>query len=144
MAKQPFPIFNSIGTSITAMSSNTHKRDNLCEAKADTAWYLYLIENRLGQLYTGITTDPKRRIAQHRGEKVGGAKALKGKSPLTFRAIFQLSNKSEAAVLECKVKKLTRTQKNNIIQSGKLELTNKDGTLTFNCIRAELVDSLPT
>ena len=75
---------------------------------------------------------------------MGGAKALKGKSPLTFRAIFQLSNKSEAAVLECKVKKLTRSQKDNIIQSGKLELANKDGTLTLNCVRAELVDSLPT
>jgi putative endonuclease len=126
------------------MSSNTHQRKNLCEAKASPAWYLYLIENRLGQLYTGITTDPKRRIAQHRGEKVGGAKALKGKSPLTFRAIFQIASKSEAAVLECKVKKLTRTQKNNIIQSGKLKLTNKDGTLTLNCTKAELVDSLPT
>lgn len=126
------------------MSSNTHQRKDLCETKASPAWYLYLIENRLGQLYTGITTDPKRRIAQHRGEKVGGAKALKGKSPLTFRAIFQLSNKSEAAVLECKVKKLTRSQKDNIIQSGKLELTNKNGTLKLNCIRAELVDPLPT
>ena len=130
--------------SITAMSSNTHQRKNLCEAKNPPAWYLYLIENRLGQLYTGITTDPKRRIAQHRGEKVGGAKALKGKSPLTFRAIFQLSNKSEAAVLECKVKKLTRSQKDNIIQSGKLEFTNSGDTLTLNCIKAELVDSLPT
>ena len=126
------------------MSSNTHQRKNFCEAKAPPAWYLYLIENRLGQLYTGITTDPKRRIAQHRGEKVGGAKALKGKSPLTFRAIFQLSNKSEAAVLECKVKKLTRSQKDNIIQSGKLEFTNRGGTLTLNCIKAEFVDSLPT
>jgi putative endonuclease len=126
------------------MSSNTHQREDLSKEKASSTWYLYLIENRLGQLYTGITTDPKRRIAQHRGEKAGGAKALKGKSPLTFRAIFQIASKSEAAVLECKVKKLTRTQKNTIIQSEKLELTNKGGTLTLNCIKAEFVDSLPT
>ena len=121
------------------MSSNTHQRDNFSEAKASPVWYLYLIENRLGQLYTGITTDPNRRIAQHRGEKVGGAKALKGKSPLTFRAIFQLSCKSDAAVLEYKIKKLTRAQKDQIIQSGKLELTNKESILTLSCIRDELI-----
>jgi len=110
------------------------------EEKASPVWYLYLVENRLGQLYTGITTDPKRRIAQHRGEKVGGAKALKGKSPLAFRAIFKLSNKSEAAVLECKVKKLTRSQKNKIILSGQLELTNTGSTLKLTCIKDELVE----
>jgi putative endonuclease len=109
------------------------------DAKTSPTWYLYLIENKLGQLYTGITTDPKRRIAQHRGEKAGGARALKGKSPLTFRAIFQVSDKSDAAVLECKIKKLTRAQKNQIIQSGKLELNNKGSTLTLSCIKGEII-----
>lgn len=123
-----------------ARSSETYSGECLtCDAKTSSTWYLYLIENKLGQLYTGITTDPKRRIAQHRGEKAGGARALKGKSPLTFRAIFQVSDKSDAAVLECKIKKLTRAQKNQIIQSGKLELTNKGSTLTLSCIKGEII-----
>ncbi|WP_269519054.1 GIY-YIG nuclease family protein [Alteromonas sp. BMJM2] len=127
--------------SLSGRSSETFSGECLTgDAKTSSTWYLYLIENKLGQLYTGITTDPKRRIAQHRGEKAGGARALRGKSPLTFRAIFRLSGKSDAAVLEYKIKKLTRAQKNQIIQSGKLELTNKGSTLTLNCIKDELIN----
>lgn len=121
------------------MSSNTHQRDNVSETKAASAWYLYLIENRLGQLYTGITTDPTRRIAQHRGEKVGGAKALKGKSPLTFRAIFRLANKSEAATLECHVKKLPRAQKMRIIQTQQLTFAQNNTSHTLPCIKEDII-----
>ncbi|BFT29602.1 GIY-YIG nuclease family protein [Alteromonas sp. D210916BOD_24] len=97
------------------MSGNTHL------TTTNSPWYLYLIENKLGHIYTGITTDPLRRIAQHRGEIKGGAKALKGKAPLCFRAIFEVDNKSHAARLEYQVKQLNRTQKESIITAGKLD-----------------------
>lgn len=125
------------------MSSNSHQPDNVSEAKASPAWYLYLIENRLGQLYTGITTDPTRRIAQHRGEKVGGAKALKGKSPLTFRAIFRLANKSEAAALEYHVKKLARAQKIKIIQTRQLSFAQDNTLHTLPCVKDDIIPQEP-
>jgi len=103
-----------LAKSITAKGGNTHQRNT------NNHWYLYLVENKLGQIYTGITTDPLRRIAQHRGELAGGAKALKGKAPLSYRAIFAVENKSQAAKLECAVKRLSRQQKNAIISKGKL------------------------
>jgi putative endonuclease len=94
--------------------SNTHQQDT------NTAWYLYLIENKLGQLYTGITNNPTRRIAQHRGELKGGAKALKGKTPLCFRAVFEVQDKSHAAKLEYEVKQMSRQKKDSIIAQRKL------------------------
>ncbi len=87
-------------------------------------WYIYIIENRLGQLYTGITCDPIRRIAQHRGEKPGGAKALKGKSPLVFRGVFEVENKGQALKAEYRVKRLSRTQKQKLLKAK--TLTNTD------------------
>ena len=41
-------------------------------------WYVYILECKDGTLYTGVTTDVERRLAEHkRGE---GAKYTKGKS----------------------------------------------------------------
>ena len=100
--------------SITAKNGNTH------QGCTNNPWYLYLIENKLGQIYTGITTDPKRRIAQHRGELQGGAKALKGKSPLSFKAVFEVADKIHAAQLEYAVKQMSRPQKDGIIKKGQL------------------------
>jgi putative endonuclease len=95
-------------------TSSTHQQDTY------TSWYLYLIENKLGQLYTGITNNPTRRIAQHRGELKGGAKALKGKTPLYFRAVFEVEGKSHAAKLEYEVKQMSRQKKDSIIAQRRL------------------------
>lgn len=79
-----------------------------------------MVENKLGHIYTGITTDPERRIAQHKGLIKGGAKALKGKSPLTVKAVFELEDKAQAAKLEYAVKQMSRPKKDEIIRIGQL------------------------
>lgn len=83
-------------------------------------WYVYLIENRLGHLYAGITLDPERRIEQHRGLRPGGAKALRGKSPLHFRAVFEVSNKALAMQTEYRLKRLSHGQKQQLIAMQQL------------------------
>ena len=108
--------------SITANTGNTHN------SKPNSPWYLYLIENNLGQLYTGITTDPIKRMAQHSGKLKGGAKALKGKAPLVFRLIIEVENRSQASVFEARIKKLSRDKKNAIIASGRFE--------QFSCVKS--------
>ena len=112
--------------SISVNNDNTHR------GASRPPWYLYLVENKLGQIYTGITTDPKRRIAQHRGELKGGAKALKGKAPLSFKAVFEVTDKSHASRLEYEVKRMSRPQKNRIIHKGQLH--------ELSCIRAQFED----
>lgn len=78
------------------------------------------MENKLGHLYTGITTDPVRRLRQHRGELAGGAKALKGKSPIHFKAVFIIGTRAQACQLESQVKRMTTANKRLIIANKKL------------------------
>lgn len=78
-------------------------------------WYVYLIENKLGQFYCGITTDPKRRIEQHSGQRAGGARALKGKGPLQFKWLYIMDNRADASRCEYWIKQRTKAQKQQLI-----------------------------
>ncbi|WP_440053181.1 GIY-YIG nuclease family protein [Pseudoalteromonas sp. T1lg65] len=79
------------------------------------SWYLYIVETKLGHWYTGITTDVKRRVAQHESGK--GAKNLRGKGPLKLLFEYPVADKSTAAKLEWQVKQLTRVQKERFVAS---------------------------
>lgn len=67
-------------------------------------WHLYLIETASGALYTGITTDVERRFREHDGGK-RGARALRGKGPLTLIHHQAVGSRSEALKLEAWLKK---------------------------------------
>jgi putative endonuclease len=90
-------------------------------SKVAQKWFLYLIENRLGHLYTGITTDYRRRFAEHTEDGKKCAKSLRGKGPLTLKYCVILNSHSDALKAELSVKKLTKQQKLTLI-SGALEL----------------------
>ncbi|PHM66885.1 nuclease [Xenorhabdus stockiae] len=79
----------------------------------ESDWYLYLIKTRNGSLYTGITTDVSRRLAQHTAGK--GAKALKGKGPLTLVYHSAMPDRSTALRLEYRVKQLSKQQKERLV-----------------------------
>ncbi|ANW27308.1 hypothetical protein BA953_24680 [Vibrio coralliilyticus] len=80
-------------------------------------WYVYLIRTRLNALYCGITTDVERRYSQH---QLGtGAKALKGKGPLTLEWSAKAGqNRSVASQIEYRIKKLTKSQKERLISGS--------------------------
>ncbi|MDN4501626.1 GIY-YIG nuclease family protein [Alteromonadaceae bacterium BrNp21-10] len=78
-------------------------------------WHLYIIQNRLNQLYTGISTDPQRRLQEHQQGGVKAAKALKGKGPLTQVFCIEIGNRSQASKAEIWVKKLSHQQKHQLI-----------------------------
>ncbi|TKI08620.1 GIY-YIG nuclease family protein [Martelella alba] len=79
-------------------------------------WHLYVIRTGKGILYTGITTDVGRRLDQH--ARGAGAKALRGKGPLTL--VFQCPAGDRRAALrwEYRIKQLNRRQKEQLIASG--------------------------
>lgn len=75
-----------------------------------TIWYLYIIRTARDRLYTGITTDLQRRLAQH--QSGCGAKALRGQGPLTLVGHWKIANtRSKAQQIEYRVKQLTRLRK---------------------------------
>ena len=78
-------------------------------------WYLYLVETANGTLYTGISTDPERRLRQHNGELAGGAKALRGKGPLKLVYQQQMGDKSTASKAEYQTKRLSKAAKQALI-----------------------------
>lgn len=80
-------------------------------------WYLYMVQTGNGMLYTGISTDPVRRLRQHRGELAGGAKALRGKGPLTLVYQQSVADKSAAAKAEYQLKQLPRSAKLALVAS---------------------------
>jgi len=77
--------------------------------------YVYLLECGDGTLYTGITPDLVKRLHLHRTGK--GAKYTRGRGPLRVCYVETHPNRSSALKRERAIKKLTRTQKRNMIQN---------------------------
>lgn len=78
-------------------------------------WKLYILLCGDGTLYTGISTDPQRRLKAHRMGK--GAKYTRGRGPL--RLVYQEFCGTHSAALrrELEVKAMTREEKLAIIDS---------------------------
>lgn len=79
-------------------------------------WYVYILECSGQTLYTGITTDLKRRLEEHDSSTLG-AKYTKGRRPLKMLYYRELPNKSEAQKEEYRIKKLTRQEKIDLIEN---------------------------
>ncbi len=82
-------------------------------------WYLYLVRCADGSLYTGISTDVSRRLADHQANR--GARRLRGRGPLQLVYSYPVGERAHALRLEHRVKRLSRTDKERLI-SGEVDL----------------------
>ena len=82
-----------------------------------SSWVVYILECADGTLYTGITNDLDARTRAHNAGK--GAKYTAVRLPV--RVVYQeeAENRSAASSREAALKKLSRTQKLQLIQSGR-------------------------
>ena len=78
-------------------------------------WYVYIVECADGSLYTGITTDIKRRILEH-NYSFKSAKYTRSRRPVTLVWSKEVNNRSEASIEEARIKRLSRKQKLELIQ----------------------------
>ncbi|PKH25858.1 hypothetical protein CIG19_04890 [Enterobacterales bacterium CwR94] len=85
-------------------------------------WQLYMVQTAAGALYTGITLDVIRRFRQH--QQGTGAKALRGKGPLSLQYSSVVGSRAAASRLEYQVKQLTRGKKLQIIASQPASLAD--------------------
>ena len=79
-------------------------------------WHLYLIRTRQNALYTGITTDILKRFEAHETGKKG-AKYLRSKGPLKLVYQVEMGDRAIASKAEYRLKKLTKSQKEQIVAS---------------------------
>lgn len=97
------------------MKSLKQANDNAVEP---AIWHLYMIRVESGQLYTGITTDVERRLAEHRAGR--GAKYLRGKGRLELVFTQNVGDHSSALKLEIQVKKMSKAEKEALINRSSL------------------------
>ena len=80
----------------------------------EKTWYLYILRCGDDTLYTGITTDVQRRLADHRAGK--GAKYTRGRAPLELVYEENCGTHSDALKREYAVKALPRAEKEKLFQ----------------------------
>ena len=83
-------------------------------------YFVYILKCKDGTLYTGITTDVKRRLGEHNGKdatKKLGAKYTKARRPVKLVFEDRFKNRSEALKEESRIKKLKREDKLKLIKS---------------------------
>jgi putative endonuclease len=89
----------------------TRKRRKVATRKAE--WFLYILECCDGSLYAGISNDVQARLAAHQAGR--GAKYTRAHLPVTLRYVEKCGTRGEAMKRECKVKKLTRGKKLELV-----------------------------
>jgi putative endonuclease len=77
-------------------------------------WTVYLVRCHDGTLYTGVTTDLERRLAQHNA----GSGAAYTRSRLPVRVIYceEAADRSSALRREHAIKRLTRAEKEGLAE----------------------------
>lgn len=74
-------------------------------------WFVYLLRCADGTLYTGVTTDPERRLREHNAGGKLGARYTRARRPVTLAHCEEAASRSEAYRREVAIKKLSRDSK---------------------------------
>lgn len=79
-------------------------------------YYTYMVRCKDNSIYTGITTDLKRRFSEHQAKNEKCAKYTMNHTVLKLEAAWESETRSTASKLEYNLKKLTKAQKESIIK----------------------------
>jgi len=82
-------------------------------------WHIYIVRTGDGTLYTGVTTDVARRLAEHSANGGRGARYLRGRVPLEIVYRRKLGDRGLALRVEWRLKRRPRADKQAIV-SGRL------------------------
>lgn len=74
-------------------------------------WVVYMLRCADGTLYTGITTDVERRLAEHNGDGRLGARYTRSRRPVALAYMEPADSRAAAARRESAIKQLKRADK---------------------------------
>ncbi len=78
-------------------------------------WHVYLLRCKGGALYTGVTTDPARRLQQHNAGRGAAYTRLNGPSELVY--VESAEGRSAALKRERAIKRFSRARKLELLAS---------------------------
>ncbi len=81
-------------------------------------WYVYILRCRDSSYYTGMTDDIQKRLQRH--NQGNGAKYTRPRRPVEFVYAEELGSKGEALSREFEIKKLSRKNKEKLINFASL------------------------
>ncbi|QKI89972.1 GIY-YIG nuclease family protein [Thiomicrorhabdus xiamenensis] len=84
---------------------------------SELCWSVYLLRCADNSLYCGITNNLSKRLKQHNGELVGGAKYTKSRQPCRLVYSEQASSRSHASQREYQIKRLSKAEKERLAQA---------------------------
>ena len=76
-------------------------------------WFLYILECSNGSFYTGISNNLDKRLKRHNSGKA--SKYTRARLPVAFVYTEEFDNRSQASKREAEVKRLNRTQKEQLV-----------------------------
>jgi putative endonuclease len=82
-------------------------------------WFVYVLRCGDGSLYTGISTDVARRMAEHASGGPRAAKYLRGRGPLQLAFSAPVGGKSAALSMERWIKAQPKSRKEDLV-AGRL------------------------
>jgi putative endonuclease len=82
---------------------------------SDVNWSVYILRCADGSLYTGVARDLQRRLRQHNGELVGGARYTAGRRPVALVWSETLASRGDAQRREAMIKRMSRSEKESLI-----------------------------
>ena len=74
-------------------------------------WVVYMVRCADDSLYTGITTDPQRRVKEHNECDKKSAKYTRARRPVQLVYVESCADRSSASQREAQLKRLPRAQK---------------------------------
>jgi len=74
-------------------------------------WWVYMLRCVDGSLYTGITTDVARRVAEHNGDGGPGARYTRSRRPVELAYVEAAAGRAAATRREAAIKRLDRERK---------------------------------
>lgn len=80
--------------------------------------YTYILKCGDGTLYTGWTNDLEKRVAAHNAGK--GAKYTKSRRPVELAYYETFETKEEAMQREYRIKRMTRSEKEHLMEKKRL------------------------
>lgn len=81
-------------------------------------WYVYVLRCSDGTLYTGVTTDPARRVDEHNGVRGNGARYTRARRPVCLVYQEPRATRAQAARRESEIKRLKRKEKERLVSAG--------------------------